>query len=143
MSSNLCLANLREEIRMFLANLEIYGSMPPDTCSDSKEFFITDYMTQCRLLSLTQVSACIRKLEQASSEDSTPAKKALFSNPLLKPIVNLDIPNVIVILKKIRKILQMKKEASTPSHAFVIGAEDSDEEAKEDQIDLELQSQPS
>jgi len=37
----------------------------------------------------------------------------------------------------------MKKEASTPSNAFVIGAEDSDEEAKEDQIDLELQSQPS
>lgn len=114
MSSNLCLANLREEITMFLANLEIYGSMPPDTCSDSKEFFITDYMTQCRLLSLTQVSACIRKLEQASSEDSTPAKKALFSNPLLQPIVNLDIPNVIVILKKIRKILLMKKGASTP-----------------------------
>jgi hypothetical protein len=82
MSSPLCLANVREEIRMFLANLEIYGSMPPGTCSDSKEFFITDYM-QCRLLSLTQVSTCIKKLEEASSEDSTPAKKALFSNPLL------------------------------------------------------------
>lgn len=99
---------------MFLANLEIYGSMPPDTCSDSKEFFITDYMTQCRLLSLTQVSACIKKLEKACSEDSTPAKKALFANPLLQPVVNLDIPNVIVILKKIRKILQRKKAASVP-----------------------------
>ena len=44
MSNNLCLANIREEIRMFLANLEIYGSMPAHTCSDSKEFFITDYM---------------------------------------------------------------------------------------------------
>lgn len=114
MSSNICLANVREEIRMFLANLEIYGSMPPDTCSDSKEFFITDYMTQCRLLSLTQVSACIKKLEEACSEDSTPAKKALFSNPLLQPIMNLDIPNLVVILKKIRKVLQMKKAASTP-----------------------------
>ena len=45
MHNRICLANIREEIRLFLANLEIYGSMPLDTCSDSKDFFITDYMS--------------------------------------------------------------------------------------------------
>ena len=45
-SDNTCLANIDEEIIMFLANLEVYGSMPnPDEIQANKDYFITDYMT--------------------------------------------------------------------------------------------------
>lgn len=39
---------------MFLADMEVYGSMPllDSNASDANEMFITDYMTQCRYLSL-------------------------------------------------------------------------------------------
>ena len=72
-------------------------------------------------------------------EDSTANKKVLFNNPLMQPILNLDIPNVIVILRKIKKVLQVKKTASFKPTAFVIETEESDEEeAKEEQVDLEF-----
>ena len=53
-SDRACLTNTEEEIRMFLANLEVYGSMPllDSNASDANEMFITDYTTQCRHLSL-------------------------------------------------------------------------------------------
>jgi hypothetical protein len=45
-TDNSCLANVDEEIIMFLANLEVYGSMPnPDEISANRDYFITDYMT--------------------------------------------------------------------------------------------------
>ena len=41
-----CLVNIQEELRMFLANLEVYGSL------SETDTFITDYMTQCRFLTI-------------------------------------------------------------------------------------------
>ena len=141
MHNKICLANIREEIRLFLANLEIYGSMPLDTCSDSKDFFITDYMSQSRFQSLAQISQCIRKLEQICTEDHRPISKTIFTNPLLASVLNLDIPRVITILKKIRQVLRMKKAASTSQNAYVIGEEDSDDDSKEKEAAHDLEAQ--
>lgn len=113
--------------------------MPLDTCSDSKDFFITDYMSQSRFQSLAQISQCIRKLEQICTEDNRPISKTAFTNPLLSSVLNLDIPRVIAILKKIRQVLRMKRAASTSQNAYVIGEEDSDDDSKEGAVDLESQ----
>jgi hypothetical protein len=53
-SNSNCLTNTAEEIKMFLANLEVYGSMPASEHIESlNSFFIFDYMEQCRYLTVT------------------------------------------------------------------------------------------
>jgi hypothetical protein len=47
-----CLVNSFEELRMFLANLEVFGSMPTDHNASSDGFFITDIAMQSRLLTV-------------------------------------------------------------------------------------------
>jgi hypothetical protein len=66
-SDDACLANTEEEIVMFLACLEVYGSMPnPENTYSNKEYFITDYMTQCRFPILDQLKELIKRLKKVS-----------------------------------------------------------------------------
>ena len=69
---------------MFLANLEVYGSL------NEGDKFITDYMTQCRFLTIEQFEMVITKLERLPKS----------SNPLIQKLVAGDIPILVEILKK-------------------------------------------
>ena len=65
MADATCLTNVREEIVMFLANLEVYGSMHVDL-SDSSDAFVTD-LPKARMMSLLQVTKLLTDLSSIES----------------------------------------------------------------------------
>ena len=72
--------------------------------------FITDYMTQCRYLSLEQLSDTVKKLSNLLPDDQEPAH--YHKNPLLRRVLRVDLPRFIEILQKIRKVFKMKQTKS-------------------------------
>lgn len=149
---------------MFLACLEVYGSMPnPESTYSNKEYFITDYMTDCRFTTLDQLKELIKRLKKVSKGANSIFQhqqnlQISEENPLINSIVQVDIPYVIDVLKKV-EIVFLKKKELCKREAYqnngskselgqlksIIGdIDDSIEEGKgdyESQIDIERQSQ--
>ena len=72
--------------------------------------FITDYMTQCRYLSLEQLSDTIKKLNNLLPDHQEPAN--YHKNPLLRRVFRIELPRFIEIIEKIRKVFKMKQTKS-------------------------------
>lgn len=109
MSDAAFLTNIEEEMRMFLANMEVYGSMPllDSNASDANEMFITDYTTQCRYLSLHQLSDTIKKLNDLH-QNGKDVEGGYHTNPLLAKVLRSDVPELVGIIERIRKVFKIK-----------------------------------
>lgn len=108
MSDAVFLTNIEEELRMFLANMEVYGSMPllDSNASDANEMFITDYTTQCRYLSLHQLSDTIKKLNNIAQNGQV--EGGYHTNPLLAKVLRVDVPELVGIMERIQKVFKIK-----------------------------------
>lgn len=130
MSQSACLVNIKEEITMFLANLEVYGSLPLQeyqASADFKELVITDYTSQCRFQTITQLQALIRRLGNLQEQTLLHIR-----NPLVDPIARRQVPRLIEILERVLKVFLRKKELSVEQaqqEASVFQVGDDDEEA--------------
>lgn len=89
-----CQANLKQEIKHFLANLEVLGSWDP------AQSYVEDY-TECRERSVDQLGELISKLEALTAR----MKGELVHNKITQSILLLDLPLLIASLKQLRKVL--------------------------------------
>jgi hypothetical protein len=95
---------LYEEIRLFLGNLEVYGSWPTETDSNSAtKHFVIDF-AQSRMRTIKQLETCIRKLMEVIEYPE------LKRNVATVHFVEVDIKNLVLIFKKIYKVLRDKTD---------------------------------
>jgi len=119
---------------MFLANLEVYGSLPLyefQASANFMELFIADYTSQCRFLVIDQLQALIRKLTHLQEQ-----AVVLLENPLIGPIARDQMPRLTKILERILKVFQKKKEltveqAQQESSVFQVGDDDEDKDEED------------
>jgi len=125
---------MKEELKMFLANLEVYGSLPLyefQASANFMELFIADYTSQCRFLVIDQLQALIQKLTHLQEQAIL-----LLENPLIGPIARDQMPRLTQILERILKVFQKKKEltveqAQQESSVFQVGDDDDDKDEED------------